>query len=51
MIIYTIISIVMLVISEIMPFLPNKYNGIAHSLYLCLNDTKDLVRELNTDPV
>ena len=46
MIIITIISIIMLVISEVLPFLPTKYNGIAHSLYICLGDTKKVFQDM-----
>lgn len=40
MIIITIISICLLVISEILPFVPVRYNGLIHSVYICLSDTK-----------
>ena len=46
MIIITIISIVMLVISEVLPFLPTRYNGLVHSLYICLDDTKKVFQDM-----
>jgi len=35
-----IISTILFVISEILPFTPTKYNGFLHSFYICLTETK-----------
>jgi len=42
MLIYFIISTLLLIVSEVLPFVPNKYNGLFHSLYICLLETKKL---------
>ncbi len=42
MLIPFIISTLLLIVSEIMPFVPNKYNGFIHSFYICLLESKKL---------
>jgi hypothetical protein len=37
-----IISTLLFIISEILPFTPTRYNGLLHSLYICLTETKNI---------
>lgn len=45
MLIPFIISTSLLIISEILPFVPHKYNGLIHSLYICLLETKNVLED------
>lgn len=54
----TLFSVISLVASEILPFIPSQGNGILHSIFLCLSSyrnqptiqpiTKTVVRHKNT---
>jgi hypothetical protein len=37
------IPVVLLLISELMPFIPNRYNGLIHTIYIVL---KEVYREI-----
>ena len=39
---------VLLFMSEIMPFLPNKYNGIVHGVYTVLTDLYNVYKNSRT---